>query len=150
MKTRVEVRDSSIHGLGVFAIEDIKYGEVVGVMSGVVSAEYDEHSDYVCEFEDWNGYSYYVEPFAPWKYLNHSDEANVDWDTPVLRAQRDIVAGEEITIDYGEEWHVDAGTEDRVSVGGAAPGTSCMESEDSGLERFARGSDGEWEPPSNG
>jgi hypothetical protein len=149
LKTRVIVRESPIHGLGVFAIENIKYGEVVGVMGGIVSADYDEHSEYVCQFEDWNGNAYYVEPFAPFKYLNHSNEANVDWDTPVLRAQRDIVAGEEITIDYGEDWN-DAGTEDSIPVGGDSPGTSCMESKESGFEKFAGDSNGDWKPPNDG
>ena len=149
MKTRVVVRESPIEGLGVFAIEEIKYGQVIGVMGGIVSSEYDEHSNYVCEFEDWNGNFYYVDPTAPFKYLNHSNEANADWDTPVIRALRDISPGEEITVDYGEDWAQeddDAGTEDRVSVGGDTPGTSCMESEDSGLEKFARDSNGKWEP----
>ena len=118
MKTRVEIRESSIDGIGVFAIEDIKKDEVVGILTGTVCVEPDPHSDYVCELWDWNGNSYAIEPFAPFKYLNHGDEANTDWDTPVLIALRDIKAGEEITIDYGEEWRdaVHARGENNLSV----------------------------------
>ena len=118
MKTRVEVRKSPIDGLGVFAIEDIKKDEVVGILTGTVVDEPDPHSDYACELGDWNGNAYVVEPFAPFKYLNHADEANTDWDTPVLIALRDIKFGEEITIDYGEEWRdgVHGGGENNLSV----------------------------------
>lgn len=104
MTTRVGVAESTIDGWGVFAIEDINKDEVIGVIGGIVSEDPDHHSDYTCEFEDWNGNVYYVEPAAPFKYLNHSAEANADWDTPVLIALRDIKAGEEITIHYGEEF----------------------------------------------
>jgi len=118
LKTRVEVRESSIHGLGVFAIEDIKEGEVVGIIAGTVLPDIDEHSEYVCAFYDDAENCWAIEPFAPFKYLNHKDEANTDWDTPVLIALRDIKTGEEITIDYGEEWRdgVHARAEDNLSV----------------------------------
>ncbi len=134
MKTRVEIRESSIHGLGVFAIEDIKKGDVVGVLTGTVCEEPDPHSEYVCALEDWEGHYYYIEPFTPFKYLNHSQEANTDWDTPVLLALKNIKAGEEITIDYGEEFEdvIHAGPEDNLSVLGDTSESSGFPDEESG------------------
>lgn len=104
MTTRIVVRESKIDGLGVFAKEVFLKGEVIGIITGTIPEKVDEHSDYAVEFQDDDGNVYWVEPFAPWKYLNHSNNANACGETPVLTASRNIEVGEEITIHYGDEW----------------------------------------------
>ncbi len=107
MTTRVVVRESEIDGLGVFARETFLKGEVIGVITGTIPEEVDEHSLYAVGLQDEDGNAYWVEPFAPWKYLNHSKTPNAIGDTPVLIANRNIGIGEEITIYYGDEWEED-------------------------------------------
>ena len=147
MKTResvfdVEVRESPIDGNGVFAKRAFKKGEIIGVFSGFVPETYDPECDYSVEFEveDENGdtWVYVIEPTAPFKYLNHADDACVCIATPILTALRNIEAGEELTIDYGEEWHegyVEPGTEDSISIPSDARESSGFSSEDAGSEQ---------------
>lgn len=119
MKTRrVKVDDSSIHGLGVFATEDIDEGTVIGIVTGTILESPDPDSKYLFWFEDDYENYYGLEPFEPFKYLNHSPTPNADWSSPVLIAERDIDEGEEITINYGEEFEneLHGGTEDDVSL----------------------------------
>jgi SET domain-containing protein len=107
LTTRIEIRDSEIDGLGVFAKEVFFKGEVIGIITGTIPEKVDEHSSYAVGFQDEDENAYWVEPFAPWKYLNHSKDANAVGDTPVLIAARNIEVGEEITIYYGDEWEED-------------------------------------------
>ena len=150
MKTRetlfdVEVRESPIDGSGVFAKRAFKKGEQIGIFTGGVPETYDENCDFTVEFwvfdEDENTFVYVIEPTAPFKYLNHGDAANVDITTPVLIALRDVAAGEELTIDYGEEWHadyVDTGAEDSVPLVGDTQGPPSLEDEAVGIAVLAR------------
>ncbi len=94
---RVEVKKSPIHGMGVFAAEDIEIDEweyVYGMMVPASSVYGFEHND------AW------MEPFPPFRYTNHSDspncEVHMDDDSVMdIMALRNITKGEELTIDYG-------------------------------------------------
>lgn len=121
---QIEVRRSPLHGWGVFALEDIPAGELVETAPGIkipfeiLSACYyivladgippselqlDQYGlgwvdDKVCIPLGWVG------------LYNHSDSHSAEFcynhgiDTVSIRAIRDISAGEEITVYYGQDW----------------------------------------------
>lgn len=107
---KLEVRDSDIHGKGVFTKEKISKGEVVIIWGGkVVTAE---------EFSQGNGQThtnvgigenlFLVTPNKEEKsvddFMNHNCNANLWLDDEVtLSAKRDIDADEELFIDYAIE-----------------------------------------------
>ena len=113
---RLEVRESEIHGRGLFATAPILAGEVVMVWGGVV---YTQTQLQTAKLE--GGWSYSIvdethEPiylFAPADgidyFINHSCEPNI-WlmDAVTLVARSDIVAGQEMCGDYGL-WECEAG-----------------------------------------
>ncbi len=93
-------------GKGVFAERCYPSGAIVGEITGEV-VRYTDGSNYSFEIDEHSQ----LEPFPPFRYLNHSCEPNCefDWieeatysDQPVLYviALRDIQSGEELTIDY--------------------------------------------------
>lgn len=94
---RVKIAKSPIHGMGVFAHEDLEidqWTEVYGMLIPSPSTYGFEH----------NGA--WWEPYPPFRYLNHSDspncEVHMDDDGIMdVMALRDIEKGEELTIDYG-------------------------------------------------
>lgn len=113
---RLEARNSSISGTGVFAKESIKKGERVAIFGGyVVSLEVlrklkDEDLE---AYETILKIGYQVDDdvafsptspsqFSPVEHLNHSCEPSCGFDGPIhLVAMRDINNDEEITMDYG-------------------------------------------------
>ena len=97
----VEIRQSSIHGLGVFARNEIEEDH----WQYIYGDETDDppvHQQKYC-FVGY-GCSWFL-PYRPFKYLNHSDEPNcvvVDEEgTMIITALHLILPGEELTIDYG-------------------------------------------------
>lgn len=112
MLVRTTVRPSSIHGLGCFAEEDIRKGQVIW--------EFDPRFDIVLSPQEVAGLPAamqdYLEIYAytetrdgrevivlnadNGKYMNHSDNPNVDGAGDKNIAARDIRAGEELTCDY--------------------------------------------------
>ena len=116
--TYVMIKASPVHGIGVFAIRDIRKGtqdifsQGVGEWIEVSKEEVDalpKHSrDLVenhCLFDDK---SYFIPDYG-FKlvdlviYLNHSDTPNVVSinDGERFEAIRDIACGEELFVDYG-------------------------------------------------
>lgn len=102
------VADSPVHGRGLFAREHIPAGTWIGFYDGpqtlqngmhVLWMEADTDSDGATE-DGWIGYDGNNEL----RFLNHSTQPNGEMDGLDLYACRDISAGEEITIDYGEEF----------------------------------------------
>jgi len=94
----IEIKESPIHGTGVFArevIEDGHWQYIYGYLSTTPTEYGFEHSDGV-----------WWEPYPPFRFLNHSKTPNCevssyDDDTTILTALRDLEDGEELTIDYG-------------------------------------------------
>lgn len=104
---RVVVRASRIEGLGLFAAVSIGHGETVSVLGGRVIGDaevraliaagvrYDgialgDGRDLAIEPPDWPG-----------RHGNHSCDPNLWMDGPFrVVAARDVVADEELTIDY--------------------------------------------------
>ncbi|MGE5458099.1 MAG: SET domain-containing protein [Methanococcaceae archaeon] len=106
----VEVKESDIHGKGIFAVADIPSGTPVMVIEGEVISEKEcirreEEENNVYIF--WNGDSYIDTANTDViKYINHNCDCNCevldrDDNSLLLSSIRDIKAGEEITIDYG-------------------------------------------------
>ncbi|MCB9831054.1 MAG: SET domain-containing protein-lysine N-methyltransferase [Planctomycetes bacterium] len=97
----IEVRDSSIHGLGVFARRPIAAGVLIGCYEG---PRVQEDGTYVlwidCEEEGVYG----VDGQNELRYVNHAARPNASFEGEELISLRPIAAGEEITFHYGEDW----------------------------------------------
>ena len=102
----IEVRDSPIHGKGVFALQSVSPGTLIGVYEGRIVTEKMD-SPFVLWLEDEEGRWFGIEGDGPLRYMNHDgDEPNVvaGVDSPFIFCARPIQAGEEITICYSEDW----------------------------------------------
>ena len=106
----VEVRESNIHGKGIFTTVNIPHDSIIMIIEGeVISGEECEKR----EDEDnnvyifWNGDTYIdTAKTKKIKFINHQCDCNCDVSdrdekSLLLIAYRDIIAGEELTIDYG-------------------------------------------------
>jgi len=103
----VEVRQSPIEGLGVFALRDFRAGERIrriNVLREVTPAaplreDLGERHDH-CNYPDGKVVLYGI----PDRHLNHCCDPNsyevFDGEASYLVARREIAAGEEITCDY--------------------------------------------------
>lgn len=106
----IEVRNSGIHGYGLFASEEIAPQELLFIISGevidsreAVRREEEEQNVYI--FYNGNSYIDTVRTDKI-KYINHSCEPNCevqDGDEASLKlvSVKSIQKGDEITIDYG-------------------------------------------------
>ena len=98
------VAGSTVHGRGLFARCDIQAGAWIGHYDGPQTQENGMHVLWVeadaDSEEEWIGYDGNNEL----RFLNHSKQPNGEMDGLDLYASRFIEAGEEITIDYGEEF----------------------------------------------
>jgi hypothetical protein len=109
---RVVVGASPIHGQGWIAAGAIAAGEVVARLGGrlVSSAALDEllaaagdepGAGYVDTVRVAEDVHLVLPPGTKAHYGNHSCDPNLGFDGPyVVRARRDIAAGEELTVDY--------------------------------------------------
>ena len=112
--SKIIVKDSSLHGLGVFATIDINEGEIIELCPYLVIddddlAEDNRLNDYLFSSPDQEG-DYLVILGSAMMY-NHDDNPNAEWeidddDHRFVRftALRDISIGEEVTQDYGGEY----------------------------------------------
>lgn len=107
----IVVRESVIHGKGIFAGKPCKEGEVLMVIAGetIDAKECERRED-----EEGNVYIFYngdncyidVDKTEKIRYINHNCTPSAivedrDQDSLYLVAARDVAVGEEITIDYG-------------------------------------------------
>jgi len=109
----IVVKESLVHGKGIFASEDIPEGEIILVIEGEVidgieceRREEEENNVYIF----WNGDDCFIDTFKTEKikYINHDCSPNCYVDEGecnelLLISQADIKAGDELTIDYGYE-----------------------------------------------
>lgn len=101
-----EVKDSPIHGKGLFATLLIKSETHIGALEGPRTKRDGPHVLWVIE-ED--GSMYGVHAQNDLKYANHHAEPNAYLDGEDMYALRDIQPGEEITFHYGEDWEDEDG-----------------------------------------
>jgi SET domain-containing protein len=108
------IKDSSLHGLGVFAAETLPEGSTIERCAYIVIDD-----DDLQEVNRLNDYLF-TSPDDPGDYLcvmgagmlyNHSDTPNAAWeidddDNRLLRfyTTRDVERGEELLHDYGREY----------------------------------------------
>jgi uncharacterized protein len=104
------VKDSSVHGMGLFSTIDHKEGQIITIISGeIINAD-----ECVKREDEGNVYIFYKDDdeyidasnHSQLRYLNHSCNYNCDIDEDdngnlILFAATDIDSGEELTIDYG-------------------------------------------------
>ena len=98
--SRVYVKESVIHGRGLFAKTQIREGEVLGEVDAKPTKI---DGPYVLWVDNaTKGF----EVKCIFKYINHNADANACYcDDLTVVALRDIDPGEEITHDYGDDWH---------------------------------------------
>lgn len=103
---RVRIGETPV-GKGVFALRAFRRGQVIGVIQGIVCTDPEYGSAYCMDI----GGNRSLEPIAPFRYVNHSCEPNAELvgiaherhgptGQLLLESTRDILVGEQITIDY--------------------------------------------------
>ena len=114
MIVRNYVAPSDIHGVGVFAGEDIKKGTCIyKFVDGVdIVMTREQTFAYSDEFARFMKIFAYVDPadrsmvisVDNSRFMNHAEHPNTVWDEQFGWATRDIQSGEEITCDYYTFW----------------------------------------------
>ena len=101
----VIVKDSKIHGKGVFASRKFKKGEVVLKWNTSHEVTPEQVKDLPENEKRYVTYMdrKYIIMQRPERYVNHSCDANTTAKNHCDIAKRDINKGEEITADYSEE-----------------------------------------------
>ena len=113
---KYELKDSGLHGVGLFTSDEIQEGSVIYTASplldlNITQSQFDSLDQREKDEILWWGF--FDEPSQMWhvdfdvsKFINHSYEANVtqhaDHDEAFLVAARNIDAGEELTQNYLE------------------------------------------------
>ena len=110
--SKIEVRDDTLSGRGVVALQDIAKDETVAIKSGhIVTRDQLERinkevGDFALQIDD----DFYLSPTSPGEvddmtvFINHSCDPNIGFRGQVVYvALRDIKAGEELCHDYSME-----------------------------------------------
>ena len=93
------VKDSKIHGKGLFAGTNIKEGEVLGYVRGTPTTSDGPYVLWLRGMEEG------VSVECDLKYINHNSRPNACYyDDLSVVALRDIKKDEEITHHYGKDW----------------------------------------------
>ncbi len=94
------VKESRLHGEGLYAKVDIEKGEYMGTYDG---PEVTENSMHVLWVEEEDGTAVGRDGQNMLRYLNHSPKPHAEFEGFDLYAKRFIPKDTEITIDYGED-----------------------------------------------
>ena len=94
------VKDSAVHGLGLFSATRIRKGALVGIVEGRRTMK---NNDHVVWVEEEDGEVWGLEPLNEFRFTNHDDEPNVVFFGEEVYALRNIAAGEELAFDYDGE-----------------------------------------------
>jgi len=101
----VEIKDSPIHGKGVFATQWWKPGELIGVYKGTIVTDSDD--PHILWLQDEEERYFGILATGAMGYLNHSDNghhnASLAENSPYVYARMNILPGEEILINYDFE-----------------------------------------------
>jgi SET domain-containing protein len=109
---KVFVHPSPIHGLGVFAAQDILQGEIIEKCP-LLRLDIDEKNELFVDFRFWwtenEKRLFYVMAMGYGSFYNHSNEpnsyffSNKETFTVDFVSTKNIKKGEEIFVDYGGE-----------------------------------------------
>lgn len=101
-----EVKDSEIHGKGLFATRDFRTGEQIGIYEGRVVVDRALQHPHTLSLVDEEGRVFGIKGSNDMRYMNHDDEPNatIGEGGVFVFALRPIEAGEEITVCYAEDW----------------------------------------------
>ncbi len=97
-------------GRGLFTKREFVEKEIIGLLTGKVIDDPNYHSEYCIELDD----HFSLEPFEPFRFLNHCCEPNAEifsyeddtFADIFLIAIRNIPEGQEVLIDYA--WPADS------------------------------------------
>ena len=111
---KIKIVKSKIHEKGTFAAEPIRKGEFIGFIQGPIKHFFPKGTKENLNYPDWVGYkkNYWIDPLFPFKYINHSCDANCGISgTKMVYAVNDIKQDEEVTLDYSiteleEDWYL--------------------------------------------
>jgi len=102
----IEVRDSLIHGKGLFTTEDLPANTTVIELGGVVISD-SQLDELISPYSSVGldpGRHLLIQADDPVRFGNHSCEPNLWLDGPLREVtRRTVVAGEELTIDYATQ-----------------------------------------------
>lgn len=104
LKATVSAGTSEIHGTGLFAVRPLRKDEYIGTYHGPRASRNGTYVLWVYDPDD-PADMHGISGRNLLRYLNHSRPGNARFEGPHLYARRRIAAGEEITFDYGDEWH---------------------------------------------
>ncbi len=99
MLERVEVRESRVHGKGVFARRRLREGQRIGRFEGESTMR---NGTYVLWLIDEEGEELGIRGRNALRFLNHGRPANAEFRDADLYAIRNVQPGSELLIDYGE------------------------------------------------
>ena len=107
LNPKVEVRDSTIEGSGLFALQDIEHGEAIIVMGGRVLTDDEFRALHLEKYSSAaidEGLNILLDTPNPAECGNHSCDANT-WmrDEVTSEAKVQIPTGDELTIDYATQ-----------------------------------------------
>ncbi len=136
--SKIEARDSRVHGTGVFATRELEPGELIARYRG---QEVDHDGLYVAYQSSPSGETRRYEITGKLRFLNHCCRPNAELAGFRLIARKPIHAGREITIDYGEgactckqdEQRTEIPTTVRSVADVAGPHTGIVGSEERGI-----------------
>ncbi|MDN5274450.1 MAG: nuclear protein [Candidatus Saccharibacteria bacterium] len=113
---KYKLKESALHGIGLFSDQDTKQGELIYTASPLLDLNITQQQFDALNQEEkdevlWWGF--FDQPSRMWhvdfdvsKFINHSYDANVtqhrDHDEAYLIAARDVTMGEELTQNYLE------------------------------------------------
>ncbi|MFK5913676.1 MAG: SET domain-containing protein [Woeseiaceae bacterium] len=94
------IKESDIHGRGIFAKKSIKKGTYLGEYKGPTTTRNGMHVLWVEDEEDkWIGRN----GKSALRFLNHNTKPDAEFDGFELFSIKAIKTNQEIMIDYGEE-----------------------------------------------
>ena len=102
MLERVEVRQSEIHGKGLFARKRLRKGQYIGRFEGEPTQLNGTH---VLWLIDENGIETGIRGRNALRFLNHAFPPNAEFRADELYALCNLQPGAEVLIDSGVEWH---------------------------------------------
>jgi hypothetical protein len=101
MLERIEIRDSRIHGKGIFARTRLRAGQRIGRFDGDRTTQ---NGTYVLWLIGEDGSEVGIRGRNALRFLNHGDPANAEFQDDELYTVRNVQPGAEVLIDYGESW----------------------------------------------